>query len=265
MNKTELLNKCARNEEERLLLARVLDKLELAHNRSVPAYTHFLSPGERACVEGMLAAWGRPPHAFFGGYEGAERTVCGFAPDWMDPDELFRGEDSPVAALRISFRAGDSLSHRDFLGAVLGLGLTREKLGDLLVGEERCDLLLLRETCPIVVSQLSQVGRYPVKCRAAQLGELEPCPPEIKLIRDTVATLRLDAVAACGFSMARGKAAALIESGRVTLNHREATKPDRGVAEGDVVACKGLGKFVVKEASGLSKKGRIMLVLERYV
>lgn len=265
MNKTELLNKCARDGEERLLLARVLDKLEQARNRSVPAWTHFLSPGERAAVEGLLAAWGHPPHGFFGGFEGAERTVCGFSPDWMEPEDLFAGEDCPVTALRLTFHDSAKLTHRDFLGATLGIGITREKIGDLLVADDRCDILVLKETAPIVLSQLAEVGRYPVKVREIGLEELEVKPPEVKVIRDTVATLRLDAVASSGFSLARAKAAALIESGRVTLNHREVLKPDRAVAQGDVIACKGMGKFVVKEASGLSKKGRIMLVLERYV
>lgn len=265
MNKTELLNRCARDGEERLLLARVLDKLEQARSRGVPAWTHFLSPGERAAVEGLLCAWGRPAHRFFGGFEGAERTVCGFSPDWMEPDDLFSGEESPVTALRLTFREGAGLTHRDFLGATLGVGITREKLGDLLVAGDHCDILLLKETAPIVLSQLSEVGRWPVKVWEISLEELEVKAPEVKTIRDTVATLRLDAVVSSGFALARAKAAALIESGRVTLNHREVTKPDRAVAEGDVIACKGMGKFVVKEASGLSRKGRIMIVLERYV
>jgi len=265
MTRSELLDRCARTGEDRLLLARVLDKLELAQNRAVPAYTHFLSPGERVLVEELLNAWGHPAHTFFGGYEGAERTVCGFAPDWMEPEDLFPLEDGPVAALRLTFREEAGLTHRDFLGAALGLGLTREKLGDLLVGEERCDLLVLKETAPILLSQLDQVGRWAVKCAPVGLADLEVRPPQVKVIRDTVATLRLDAVAAAGFSLARGKAAALIESGRVALNHREVLKPDRAVSQGDVVTCRGLGKFVVKEAGGLSKKGRVMLVLERYL
>jgi len=265
MNKTELLNRCARDGEERILLARVLDKLESARSRSVPAFTQFLSPEERAAVEVLLNAWGHPPHAFFGGFEGAERTVCGFSPDWLEPEELFSGEDSPVTALRLRFHPGAKLTHRDFLGATLGIGITREKLGDILVGDGQCDLLLLKETAPIVLQQLGEVGRYPVSLLEIPLEQLAVKPPEIKLIRDTVATLRLDAVASSGFSLSRSKAADLIESGRVTLNHREVLKPDRSVSEGDTVSCKGLGKFVVKEASGLSKKGRIMIVLERYI
>lgn len=247
-----------------MLLARVLDKLDTAQRRSIPAYTHFLSPGERAAAESLLAACGHPAHRFFGGFEGAERTVCGFAPDWMEPEELF-GEDSPLTAVRASFRAGAGLSHRDFLGSVLGLGLTREKTGDFLVGDDHCDLLILKETAPVVLSQLEQVGRCPVRCGEIGLDELEVKPPEVKLIRDTVAALRLDAVASSGFSLSRGRAADLIQSGRVSLNHREVLKPDRAVTQGDTVSCRGLGKFVVKEVGGLSKKGRITLVLERFI
>ena len=69
LSKTELLNRCARDGEERTLLARVLDKLETAQNRSIPSYSHFLSPGEGAAVQGLLAAWGHPAHRFFGGFE----------------------------------------------------------------------------------------------------------------------------------------------------------------------------------------------------
>ena len=96
------------------------------------------------------------------------------------------------------------------------------------------------------------------------MGRLTPRPAQVKTIRDTVATLRLDAVTACGFSLSRSKAAALIASGKVALNHRECLKADRPVAEGDVLTCRGLGKCVVKEVPGQSKKGRTMLVMERY-
>ena len=97
------------------------------------------------------------------------------------------------------------------------------------------------------------------------LDRLTPRPAQVKTIRDTVATPRLDAVTAAGFSLSRGKAAALIASGKVSLNHRECLKADRPVAEGDVLTCRGLGKCVVKEVPGQSKKGRTMLVIERYV
>lgn len=265
MTKTELLDKCASGGEERLLLARALDKLETARQRNVPACTPFLSPGERALVEGLIAAAGRPAHLFFGGYEGAERTVCVFLPDWLDGEDWKNGEDCPVAALRCTFREEDAPTHRDFLGALMGQGVTREKLGDILVGRGRCDILILRELEPYLLQNLDSAGRTHLKTAPLALGALEPPERRTELIRDTVPSLRLDAVAASAFRLSRGKAAEAIAAGRLSLNHRECTKPDRPVAAGDVISCRGLGKCAVREIPGLSKKGRIMIVLERYV
>ena len=102
MNKTELLDRCARSGEERTLLARVLDKLELAQNRGVPAHTPFLSPGERASVADLLSAWGRPRHVFFGGYPDAERTVCLFLPHWQEAEDYVAEESAGVYAITLA-------------------------------------------------------------------------------------------------------------------------------------------------------------------
>ena len=115
-----------------MLLARALDKLELARQRNIPACTGFLSPQERASVENLLNTCGHPRHLFFGGYEGAERTVCAFLPDWQEAEDWQGdGESCPVRALRCTWSGGQKLTHRDFLGSILGLGLDREKVGDL--------------------------------------------------------------------------------------------------------------------------------------
>lgn len=266
MTKKELLDRCARSGEDRMLLARTLDKLELAQNRGVPAHTPFLSPGEGACVADLLNAWGRPRHLFWGGYEGAERTVCAFLPDWQEEDDFLTDPEGPLAALEASFSANAALGHRDILGALMGLGLTREKLGDILLPEAgRCQVLLLREALPILLSQWETAGRWKVSLREIPLSELTPRPARVRTIRDTVATPRLDAVLAAGFSLSRSKAAAYIAAGKAAVNHRECLKGDKLVEEGDVLTCRGLGKCLVKEIPGQSKKGRTMLVLERYV
>ena len=264
MNKTQLLDRCARDSEERVLLARVLDKLELAQHRGVPTHTPFLSPGEGAGVSALLAAWGHPRHVFFGGYEGAERTVCLFLPDWQEPEDAVGDPEGPLAALEAQFPPGAELSHRDILGALMGLGLTREKLGDIILDGTRCQVVALREVLPILLSQWEGAGRWRAKLRPLPLAELSPKPPQVRTIRDTVAALRLDAVLASGFSTSRSKASALVRAGRVSVNHRECVKADQAVVAGDVLTCRGLGKCVVRDVLGQSKKGRIMLVLERY-
>ena len=265
MNKTQLLDKCARSGEERILLARVLDKVELAQNRGVPAHTGFLSPAEQACVTDLLNACGHPRHFFFGGFEGAERQVCVLLPDWQEQEDWLCSSEETVCALRARFPKDADPNPRDVLGALMGLGIIREKLGDILVGEGICDVLCLADAAHILLSQWDSVGRWKIKLQPISLSELEVKPPEVRVIRDTVATLRLDAVLSSGFSTSRGKAADLIGAGRVMVNHRECLKGDKAVNEGDVLTCRGLGKCVVKEVLGQSRKGRIMLVLERYV
>lgn len=265
MNKTELLSKLSTDPEERLMLARVLDKLEACRSRNIPTHTMFLSTGQRAAAEGLIAASGRPEHLFWGGYEGAERTVCAFLPDWMEADSWAGGEDCPLTAVQIACPEDSGLTHRDFLGSILGLGITREKVGDLLVENGTCRCVLLGEVEHVLLTQLDQVGRQRCKVSPCPLAGLTPPEKTVRLIRDTVATLRLDAVAASGFSVSRSRMGDMISSKKVQLNGRECDKPDRPVAQGDALVCRGLGKCVLKEVSGTSKKGRVMIVIERYV
>ena len=147
----------------------------------------------------------------------------------------------------------------------MGIGLVRERVGDILVGERAAQIVCLKEAAPIILSQFDQAGRYRLKLREISLAELSPAPAQVKLIHDTVAALRLDAVLASGFSLARGKAAEAVAAGRVSLNHRECLKPDRPVGEGDVLICRGLGKCVLKAVGGQSRKGRVIIEIERYL
>lgn len=264
MNKTELLNKFSKDTEERVVLARALDQLERAQSRSIPCATQFLSPAQRAALEPLIAAVGRPKHLFHGGFEGAERTVCVFLPDWQEPEDWNAADE--LAAIRCAYPpTGADLTHRDLLGGLMGIGLTREKVGDILIGERAAQIVCLKDAAPIILSQFEQAGRYRLKLSGTPLSELAPAPVQVKLIHDTVAALRLDAVLSSGFSLARGKAADAVTGGRVSLNHRECLKPDRAVEEGDVITCRGLGKCVLKAVGGQSRKGRIIIEMERYL
>lgn len=263
MNKTELLNKFSKDPEERMVLARVLDQMERTATRSIPCATQFLSPAQRAAAEPLLAACGHPRHLFAGGYDGAERTICVFLPDWQE-DSGWDAEEE-LAVIEARFPPGAELSHRDLLGGLMGVGLTRERLGDILMLEDRAQIVALKEAAPILLSQFDQAGRHRLKLREIPLAQLSPAPAEVKVIHDTVAALRLDAVLASGFSIARGKAGDLISAGRVSVNHRECAKGDKTMAEGDVLTCRGLGKCVLKAVGGQSRKGRIIIEIERYV
>lgn len=265
MNKTELLTKLSADADERLVLARVMDKLELARSRSIPTHTFFLTLAQQDAAARLIAACGHPAHLFWGGWAEAERRLCVFLPDWMEPEDFIGGEETPITALTLTPSGGEKLTHRDYLGSILGLGLTREKIGDILLTGQGAQVVVLRETAPILLSQWTQAGKYPVKLAPLPLDQLTPTPGERKQIRATVASPRLDAVVSAGFSIPRSRAADLIRAGRVAVNHRPCDKADKVVAAGDVLTCRGLGKCVLTELGGTSKRGRLILALERYL
>ena len=262
MTKTELLDKVSRTTEERQLLSRVLDKLDQAA-RGVPAHTPFLSQAQQeACTRLLNAAYAsRPRHLFAGGYPEAERKVCVLLPDWQEEDTF----EPPYTALRCRWQSGERLTHRDFLGAILGQGIEREKVGDILVGEATCDILVMKELSPYLLQNLDGAGRARLRVEEVPLEDLQPPEKKVKVIHDTVNSLRLDSVMATGFSLSRGKASDAISAGRVEVNHTLCLKSDRTLTEGDVLTCRGLGKCVLTEVNGLSKKGRTMIVMERYL
>ena len=129
MDKSKLLDQCGALGEDRTLLARVLDRAKQASERNIPAATDFLSPAQQAQAADLLHAAGIPETAYirWGGYDGAERAVLLFLPDWMDPSDA--GTYSPIRCLRAAFREEENLTHRDFLGSLMGMGIVREKIG----------------------------------------------------------------------------------------------------------------------------------------
>ena len=263
-HETELCNHLGRTPEERLLLRRVLDQSVGAVRKCEPCRTPFLTPRECALAKQLIAALGHPSHRFEGGYPEAERQVCVFLPDWLEPeDEL--PEPYGLAALRAVWYEGDTLGHRDILGALMGLGIRRETVGDLLVSEHSCDILLLPEILLYLRENFTQAGRVKLKLSEISLSELSVPPIAKKIIHGTVSSLRLDAVAATGFGTSRAKMTEAISSGRVSLNHLECTHADQAVAEGDVLACRGMGKCRLAEVGGLSRKGRVSITVERYI
>jgi RNA-binding protein YlmH len=200
MNKTEFLDRCARTGEERVLLSRVLDKAARSRLRSTPEHTDFLTPAEQILVEDVLRLYGDVRYVLCGGYEGAERRICLFLPDWMEAEYLSADADGVLAAVSADIRYGEKLSHRDVLGALMGVGLTREKLGDILLTENEAQVIVLKSAAEIILSQWDGVGRYKIEPRRIPLEELVVRPPQVKEITDTVAALRLDSVLASGFS-----------------------------------------------------------------
>lgn len=265
MDKQKLISALADTQEDTILLAKIYDRLTAGERRNIPASTSFLTGREQLLAERMLQQAGVSGIHAFGGVVGAERQVLCYIPDYYEPEDFLLSEDGPVAALRAKISAYDHLEHRDFLGGILAEGIRREVLGDIFVREDGCDFLVLREMARYLQDNIASIGRARVTVTEIPLQEVVVPEQKTKVIKDTVASLRLDSVMASGFSMGRSKAQSYISAGKVQVDHLPVTKADREVSEGAVISARGLGKLKVTNVGGTTKKGRISVTLERYL
>lgn len=256
------IDKIAKTPEDRVLLAKVWDKIASGMRKNIPANSCFLSPRE---MEMTRLLFGEPEGLYrFGGHPDAERQMLCFLPEYLEEGSLMY-EDSPVACLRATFFEGDTLTHRDFLGALMGAGIARETVGDICVGKGSCDFFVSREIAPYLLGSFDSAGRTRFRLTEVPLSKAQIPEPEIREIRDTLASCRLDAVISSGFRIGRSLASDYVGAGKAAVNGLPCTKSDKAVNEGDKVSVRGLGKIKLANVNGQTKKGRISVVIHRYI
>jgi photosystem II S4 domain protein len=196
-----------------------------------------------------------------GGYDQAERVRVAIARRELPLD----ASAVPLAALEISGNfLFDPASHRDFLGSLLGTGIERHKVGDLIdIGERGAQSLVVPELVDYLTLHLTQVRTVPVKTRAINLAELKIRPPQTKELTTTEASLRLDAIASAGFGIARSKMVDLIQGDQVRVNWKSITQPSHHLKSGDLVVIRGKGRLEIG-AIAITKKERYRIQLKRF-
>lgn len=241
--------------------AHIAELTERSLREGQPQWTDFLEPPLREQAEAVCGWTAGVRFSSFGGYADSERRRLVIYPDYFISQTI----EPAIACLAVTVpkaNAGD-LTHRDYLGAILGLGLKREKLGDLLVGGDGCQVITLPELADFVRLNLTKVANCNVTVAVIDPEQLNIPNRREKTIRATVASLRLDAVAALGFGESRTRMAREIKAERVKVNWKPVTNPDTAVNPGDIIAIRGRGRVTFKELSGQSKKGRQGIVLTR--
>lgn len=256
------IEKIAHTPEDKLLLAKVWDKLTAGIRRNIPANTCFLTPRE---LEMTRYLFGDLPGLYaFGGYPEAERKMLIFLPDYLDESALTE-DDSPLCCLHAEFYQADSPNHRDFLGALMGAGIARETVGDICVGSSSCDFFVTSEIAPYILQNFTSAGRTHLRLTQIPLEEATIPEPETKQIRDTLASLRLDSVISSGFRIGRSLATQYVTQGKAAIDGLPCEKPDKPVPEGARIAVRGLGKIRLTSIGGKTKKDRISVIIDRYV
>lgn len=256
------IDKIARNPEDRVLLAKLWDKISAGIRRNIPANTCFLSPRELEMARYLFGD--EPGLTTFGGYEDAERKMLVFLPEYLDSGSLYE-DDCPLCCLRATFFEEDSLSHRDFLGALMGAGIARDTVGDICVGKGCCDFFVTAEVAPYIQQNFLSAGRTRVHISRIPLRDAQIPQPEVKEIKDTVASLRLDSIISSGFRIGRSLAAQHICAGKAAIDGLPCEKPDKAVPEGMKISLRGLGKIKLHAVNGRTKKDRISVVIHRYI
>lgn len=255
------IDKIADNDEDRVLLAKLWDKMQAGIRKNIPSHTGFLSPRELELARYLFGS--EPGLYVFGGYEDAQRNMYVYLPDYLEESCLME-DGSPLVCLRASFYKDESPTHRDFLGALMGCGITRESIGDILVGDHTCDFFVTEEIAPYILQNFERAGRVSLKLEQIPLQEVSLPEQKFSEIKDTVASVRLDSILSSGFRISRSTAAEYIYAGRAAIDGLPCEKPDKAVSEGSKLSIRGLGKIRLSQIGHTTKKGRISVVIHRY-
>lgn len=265
------------SKEDDILLGAIEDKIDKCDDDYMMTNSIFLDTRQCALTEVMCKKRKGLVYILYGGYDDAERRIAVFLPDYIDIDRTtFEGihqyfmdnsECNPLALLRICNESarGKELSHRDYLGALTGLGVKREMVGDILVRQDGADIIILKDIAEFLVLHYEKAGRAYLSVDIRSIEELIVPEGRFEEMRDTVASLRIDNVVASAFKLSRSKAAEAITGGAVFVNGLQVDKTDKQVKEGDKLVFRGKGKVLLQEVGGNTRKDRMFIVIKKYV
>ena len=240
--------------KEQLPLIKVLDKIKIFEKKQEITHTNFLDPAEQIEIQNVIR---KVPHTLVGGYIEAERKVLVIG--------LVEEETKPYDFLKvIRIEANKNLSHRDILGSLLGLGIKREMIGDILINANLADIIVLKEISSYVLQNLNKIGKEKVKAYEHKLEELLQIENTKKEIKTTVASLRVDAIVSCGIGVSREISSKLIQTQKVKLNHKLLENASKKISEGDILSIRGYGRLELVSILGETRKDRIRIILKRY-
>lgn len=240
------------NAEDKLLLSKAYDAIELSERTGCPRFLGFLNEHEQLYLQKNISP--KRDVMYYGGYPDATHLMLGASADEYS---------FPIVALMFSYKPEFDLRHRDFLGSLMALGLRRDTIGDILCEKGRAVVFVRDDIADYVLTQVTQIGRVGVTVTYADLSDL-PVPDDIEELSFTLSSLRLDAFVAAVTNLSREKAARLIRSELVMIDHVTSTDVSKPLHEGATVTIRKYGKYVLSENSGLTRKGRLRVSVKHF-
>ncbi len=250
------------NEKEQTLLKkRFLDLQKAAHMRNIPTFSDFLNGYELDMLYGHPQDFPCGTFRTFGGHEFSERQMAVFL-----PEALFFDFQYPIKILEIKpllKKFADDLSHRDFLGALMNLGIERSKIGDILVEDSMAYVFCCEHIAPYICENLYKIKHTNIQITETDYQELQ-IQPRFTEITGSVSSIRLDSVLALAFNKSRSSLTDSISAGKVFVNDRLVTSNGHPLHQGDKITLRGMGKFILENIGGKSKKGKTYITLQKY-
>lgn len=249
-------------ETEELLKKRFADLAQKCYQKNQYTFTGFLGIADAACFYEIEKELSYVPYRFWGGYEDAERVMLRFG----SKELLGYEEEFPIVSLKVtpvSAKFADTLTHRDYLGALMNLGIERDRLGDILLSEDGGRIFCASGMADFIMENLVKIKHTSVECKAAD----EPLPvkdPDVSEMAIQVSSGRIDGVAAKIYHLSRADAAELFRQKKVFIGGRLCENGSRLLKSGDVVSVRGYGKFEFSGEAGISKKGKLNVSIRLY-
>lgn len=246
--------------DDKLLASHIYDMAEICDKKYIPRFSSFLDARQAKLAESVLCSIGFDRYMFYGGYDEAERVILGVFPPYSEPDKT----EFPMKNLVFRYRETDKLSHRDFLGSLMGCRINRNMIGDIIVNDGYTVAFVYTTVAENVCTEVRKIGSVGVNIS-------EEAEPDIRVnkkfteICGTVSSLRVDSVVSLAVKLSREKTAQIIRSGNVTVNYSDDVSVSDEMKEGDVFSARGYGKFLLESINGKTKKDRLHICIKKYI
>ena len=267
MEKQEILSEYKR-QEDKILIAQVLDKIKFSQTRQKIEYTDFLDMYQISCVESFLKKNNYKNYIFYGGFDNAERKALIIYPEKYNMEMLEKNYNKILSIVRIELpeEMNGKYAHRNYLGGIVKLGLKREKVGDILVFNNGADIITFVDFANTLKTELGSLTRFQnSKIIVDEISKISKQEIKIEEVKIIVPSLRLDNIVSDLAKTSRSKAVQIMEAQRVFVNGKNEIKASKQIKQNDIITIRGKGRFIIKEFTGTTRSGRTVILVEKYI
>ena len=269
LNKQEILAKYT-NDEDKILISKLFDKIEFTSRRNTIEYTDFLDMRQRQLLEKVLNDIKCTNYIASGGYKMAERTSIVIYPSKLE--EIFKQDQFDYSSIfkvirvKLPNELKGTYSHRNYLGGIIKIGIKREKIGDIITSKNGADIIVLKESVRYVLEGLKQLTRFSkAEFEELNIDELNIEEPKTELLNIIIPSMRIDSIVSEIIRTSRAKATGIIKEERVFINHELVLKGSKEVKVNDIITVRGKGRFKIGDILNNTKKGNLVVEIAKYI